>query len=93
MMWKWQRADVSRNTEGDLAAALGRIKAKTYVIPINEDIFFPVRDCEAEQKMISDSELKVVETIDGHLGLFFGTDANYMVQVDKYLKELLAFEV
>ena len=43
--WKWQRGDVARHTGGDLAAALGRITAKTFVMPIDEDMFFPVRDC------------------------------------------------
>ena len=43
--WKWQRGDVSRNTGGDLAAALGRITAKTFVMPIDEDQLFPPRDC------------------------------------------------
>ena len=33
MMWKWQRGDVARHTGGDLAAALGRITAKTFVMP------------------------------------------------------------
>jgi len=88
MAWKWQRGDVSRNTDGDLTAALGRIKAKVYVMPISSDMFFPVGDCTYEQKMIPNSELKVIDTIDGHLALF-GTDPNYIVQVDKYLKELL----
>ena len=37
MAWKWQRGDVSRNTGGDLASALGRIKAKTYVMPISHE--------------------------------------------------------
>lgn len=49
MSWKWQRGDVSKNTKGDLAAALGQIKAKVFVMPIDEDLFFPPRDCEAEQ--------------------------------------------
>ena len=44
MMWKWQRGDVARHTGGDLAAALGRITAKTFVLPIDEDMFFPIRD-------------------------------------------------
>ena len=35
MMWKWQRGDVARHTNGDLAAALGRITAKTFVMPID----------------------------------------------------------
>ena len=50
MAWKWQRGDVARHTGGDLAAALGRITAKTFVIPIDEDMFFPPRDCRAEQE-------------------------------------------
>lgn len=88
MGWKWQRADVSRHTNGNLAEALGRIKAKTYVMPISHDMFFPPIDCQREQELIPDSEFRVIETIDGHLGLF-GTDANYATQVDKHLSELL----
>ncbi|BAU95217.1 homoserine O-acetyltransferase [Corynebacterium suranareeae] len=85
--WKWQRGDVSRHTDGDLAAALGRVKAKTFVMPISEDMFFPVRDCAAEQELIPGSELRVIEDIGGHLGLF-NLSENYIPQVDKHLKEL-----
>ena len=53
MMWKWHHGDVARHTGGDLAAALGRITAKTFVMPIDEDMFFPPRDCRAEQEMIA----------------------------------------
>jgi homoserine O-acetyltransferase/O-succinyltransferase len=41
MAWKWRHGDVSRHTNGDLAAALGRIKAKTLVVPFSYDMFFP----------------------------------------------------
>jgi homoserine O-acetyltransferase len=82
-------ADVARHTGGDLAAALGRITAKTFVIPVDEDQLFPVRDCRAEQEMIKDSELRVVEDIGGHLALF-GTAPTYMPQIDAHLGELLA---
>jgi len=75
-------------TEGDLAAALGRIQAKIFVMPIDEDMFFPVRDCKAKQEMISNSELRVVEIISGHLGLF-NLEPRYMEQVDQHLGELL----
>ena len=85
--WKWQRGDVSRHTDGDLAAALGRVKAKTFVMPISEDMFFPVRDCAAEQALIPGSELRVIEDIAGHLGLF-NVSENYIPQIDKNLKEL-----
>ena len=93
MGWKWQRGDVSRNTGGSLEEALGRIKAKVFVMPISEDMFFPVRDCEAEQKLIPNSELKVIESICGHFGLFGGDGADYHNQIDDYLNELLAINV
>ena len=88
MAWKWQHGDVSRNTGGDFAAALGRVTARTFVMPIDEDTFFPVRDCAAEQKLVPNSELRVVESISGHLGLF-GLEPGYMEQIDRHLGELL----
>jgi homoserine O-acetyltransferase len=90
--WKWQRGDVARHADGDLAAALDRVKAKTFVMPIEEDLLFPVRDCAPEQAMISGSELRVIEDIHGHLALF-GADPGYMPQIDRYLSELLATPV
>ncbi len=90
--WKWQRGDVARHTGGDLAAALGRITAKTFVMPIDEDMFFPPRDCEPEQEMIAGSELRVVEDVLGHLALF-GVSPTYMPQIDRHLGDLLATPV
>ncbi|MBA2441652.1 MAG: alpha/beta fold hydrolase [Rubrobacter sp.] len=92
MAWKWQRGDVARHTGGDLAAALGRITAKTFVMPVDEDMFFPPRDCKAEQALIPDSELRVVEDVLGHLGLF-GVAPTYMPQIDRHLGELLDTKV
>ena len=46
--WAWQRGDVARHTGGDLAAALSRITAKVFVLPIDLDQLFPPADCEAE---------------------------------------------
>ncbi|MDA9436338.1 alpha/beta fold hydrolase [Bradyrhizobium sp. CCBAU 51627] len=92
MAWKWQRGDVSRNADGDLAAALGRIKAKTFVMPISHDMFFPPADCEAEQRLIPGSEFRPLASIDGHLGLF-GTDPQMLAQLDANLSELLATPV
>lgn len=92
MAWKWQRGDVSRHTEGDLAAALGRVKAKTYVMPISHDMFFPPGDCEVEQRLIPGSEFRPLKSIAGHLGLF-GVDPEMLAQLDANLKELLATPV
>lgn len=91
MAWKWQRGDVSRMTDGDLAQALGRIQAKVFVMPIDEDMFFPIRDCEAEQQLIPNSELKVIESRLGHFGLF-GAEESYFEQIDSYLNELLSLD-
>jgi homoserine O-acetyltransferase len=92
MAWKWQRGDVSRHTGGDLAAALGRVTAKTFVMPIDEDMFFPVRDCRPEQELIPRSELRVINDVLGHLGLF-GVSPDYLPQIDRHLGELLGTKV
>jgi len=69
MARKWQRGDVSRHTNGDLAAALGLITARTFALPISEDMVFPVRDCASEQELIPNGELRVIDSVCGHLGL------------------------
>jgi homoserine O-acetyltransferase/O-succinyltransferase len=91
MGWKWQRGDVARNTGGDLAAALGRITATTYVMPIEQDMFFPPRDCVPEQELTPGSELRMLHTIGGHFGLF-GFEQSYLDEVDGHLRDLLAVE-
>jgi len=88
MAWKWQRSDVSRNTNGDLEKALGRIKAKMYVIAFTGDMFIPQNSLELEQKMVRNSEFKIVNTICGHFALF-ALEPEYMKQIDKYIGELL----
>jgi homoserine O-acetyltransferase/O-succinyltransferase len=89
MAWKAQRGDVSRHTDGDVRAALSRIKAKTFVMPMSSDMFFPPADCQAEWRRIPDAEFRPVQTIDGHLALF-GTDPGAISQIDRHLGELLA---
>jgi homoserine O-acetyltransferase/O-succinyltransferase len=76
-------------TGGNLAQALGRIKAKTFVMPVSRDMFFPPADCQAEQQLIPESEFRPLTSIDGHLALF-GMDPAFLAQVDKHLAELLA---
>jgi homoserine O-acetyltransferase/O-succinyltransferase len=92
MAWKWQRGDVSRHTGGDLRAALGRVKAKTFVMPMSSDMFFPPDDCQTEWRLIPDAEFHPIKTIDGHLALF-GADPNAIGQIDQHLGELLATKV
>ncbi len=91
-LWKHQRADVSLMADGDLGKALSRIKAKMFVMPISTDNIFPVADCEAEQKLVCNSELRIIKSSWGHLGLF-GMEQEYITQVDAQLRELLAIQV
>lgn len=88
MTWKWQHADVARHTGGDLAAALGRITARTFVMPVSHDTLFPVEDCRAEQELIPGSELRIIEDPVGHLAEF-GPNPAYMLQVDRHIEDLL----
>lgn len=73
----------------ELAAALGRITATTFVMPIDEDMFFPPRDCQAEADLVPDAEFRVINDVLGHLGLF-DVNPEFMPQVDAHLRDLLA---
>ncbi len=88
MAWKWQHGDVSRLTNGDLSSALGRIKAKVLILAIDEDMLFPPRDCEADQKLTLNSEMRIIHSFAGHLGLF-GVEPSFSEQFDKYVGEFL----
>ena len=89
MAWKWQHADVSRHSDGDLEAVLSTIKAHVFVMPIDEDMFFPPRDCRYEANMIPNATFRPIKSLWGHLGLF-GLEPSYIEQVDRHLTELLA---
>lgn len=88
MARKWRGGDVSRHAGGDLAAALNRITARVSALPIDEDMFFPVRDIQAEQELVPGAQLRVINDIAGHFALF-GLHESYIPQVDRHLQELL----
>ena len=88
-MHKWRRADVARHTGGELGQALGRITAKTCVMPIDHDLFFPPNECDADCALIPGATLTVIETKEGHMGLN-GFEPTYMAQVDAALATLLS---
>ena len=92
MSRKWRHGDVSLHTGGDLAAALGRITAKTFVIPFGNDMFFPAQDCAEEQAMIASSELRVVDSLWAHFAMCCLSDADRQA-IDDNLKELLDTDV
>lgn len=91
MAWKWQNADVSRITDGDLEAALNRIEAKTYVMPFEQDMFFTVESCQQEEEMIPDSEFHPISTPWGHFGML-GLDPADKEFIEKTIRGLLETE-
>jgi homoserine O-acetyltransferase len=85
---KWRSADISRHIGGDLGAALGRISARTVVAAFSHDGWFPLADCESEQRLVPNSEFRVVESLWGHYA--WGMTQAETDQIDSLLTELLA---
>lgn len=88
MLEKWRAADAGHVCAGNLEAALGRITAKTLVMPITQDLYFPPSACQAEARLIANVRFQALDSPFGHLGLF-GADAQWLAQVDAELAGLL----
>lgn len=91
LLYKWQHADVSRHTGGDLAAALGRIEALVWNMPFEQDMMFTVEECRAEHLLTPRSTLKPIPTTWGHFGMLGVAPADKAF-IDSALRELLALE-
>ena len=68
MLRTWAACDVSTSPGhgGDLASALGAIRARTVVIASATDLYFPPEDCAAEAAAISGARLLTIPSIWGH---------------------------
>lgn len=86
---KWQQGDSSRHADGDLGEALNGIKAKTYVIAFEKDMFVPVEDCKDDQQQISGSELKVIPSLMGHFAMLGLLEDDFSA-INSALEELLS---
>jgi homoserine O-acetyltransferase len=85
---KWRGADASHVSGGNLERALGRITAKTLVLPITQDLYFPPSMCKAEAQLIADARFRSLDSPFGHLALF-GADTHWLQHVDTELAALL----
>ncbi|KAH7303677.1 Alpha/Beta hydrolase protein, partial [Stachybotrys elegans] len=66
----WQKGDISvyhPEDGGDLAKALHRIDARVLVMPSRTDQYFPPADSELEVEHLNKGELRVIDSIWGHL--------------------------
>ncbi|MGY4478296.1 alpha/beta fold hydrolase [Bradyrhizobium sp. USDA 3364] len=92
MLWTWQNGDISANEiyNGDFKAALKAIKAKTYVMPGQTDLYFPPEDSEFEVANMPNAKFVPVPSIWGHFAGGPGTNPVDVAFIDSKLKELLA---
>ncbi len=90
MLKTWQNADISNNElyKGDIVLALNSIKAKTYVIPAEKDLYFTPDVSEWEVSLIPGSELYIVPGDWGHFAVD-GLNPEDTKFVDELLKRLL----
>ena len=67
-IWTWWHSDIADNEiyRGDLAAALGAIRAKALIMPSQTDLYFRTADNESERRHLADAELRPIPSIWGH---------------------------
>jgi homoserine O-acetyltransferase len=68
MLRTWIDCDVSNSPrhDGDLAQALGSIRARALVMPSATDLYFTPDDCAADAALIPDARLLTIPSIWGH---------------------------
>ena len=88
-LWTWRHADISANPahRGDFAQALRSIKARTIVLPVDTDRYFPPVDSEYEAAHMPNGTCRVIKSIWGHMAPMNPGD---VPAVDAALAELLA---
>lgn len=87
----WQEADIARTPGygGDLARALGAIRAKALLSPAETDLYFPPADMAADHAMMRDAVLRPIPGPWGHLSES-GLDPACKAFLVKGIRELLA---
>lgn len=68
MIDTWYQSDISDNAiyKGDLAKALGAIKARAIIMPSTTDLYFTEHDSAVETKQMPNAELRPIQSIWGH---------------------------
>lgn len=87
-LWTWRAGDISDNPtyRGDFEAALGAIKARTIVLPVDSDRYFPPVDSDYEARHIPGAECRVVRSAWGHMAPMNPGD---IPTIDAALRDLL----
>jgi homoserine O-acetyltransferase len=68
MLRTWMACDVASHPDhdGDLARALGSIRARTLVMPSATDLYFTPEDCAANAALIPEARCVTIPSIWGH---------------------------
>ena len=87
----WQQGDVSAGPAfgGDFKAALASIRARTILMPCNQDLYFPPDDNAIEADMIAHSMFRPVASDFGHCAANPGNDAGFQRSLDENIALLL----
>ena len=87
----WQLNDISKGPiyKNNLIKALKSIRAKTILMPCNQDLYFRTEDNKFENKFIPHSSLRPIDSAYGHCAASPGNDKNFERQLDNNIKELL----
>ena len=87
----WQLNDISEGPiyNKNYIKALKSIKAKTILMPCNQDLYFRTKDNEFEKKFIPNSSLRPFNSPYGHCAANPGNDKIFEKKLDKNISELL----
>ena len=87
----WQLNDISKGPlyNNNYIKALKSIRAKTILMPCNQDLYFRTEDNEYENNFIPRSSLRPIDSPYGHCAANPGNDKNFERELDKNINELL----
>ncbi|MGV1015274.1 MAG: alpha/beta fold hydrolase [Methyloceanibacter sp.] len=94
MSWAWIHNDIGANEAfgGDIAKALGAIKARTVLMPSRTDLYFTTTDSQAELAHLKHARLAEIPSDWGHMA-GAGQNEEDTRFIDAQLKQLLRDEV
>jgi homoserine O-acetyltransferase len=91
MLWTWQNADASANDTfgGDFEGALRSIRARTIVMPCDQDLYFTLEENRREAALIPGAVVRPFHSAFGHCAGAPGRIQEEMAFLDQALRELL----
>ena len=92
--WSWKHGDISANDryQGDFAAALSAIRARTLLMPCDHDLYFQVADSEIELNHLRNGILMPIPSIWGHRAGSPTDQPEDRAFIEQHVKALLAAE-